>query len=116
MDAEYWYFVTFWGYMTSTAFFIFGQMVLLVALLKVTKICCLFIPTSSEVYDCNLWYNQIQMPPPISAGESLELSQTLFQPTIQRNVPLCQEEAVWLNPARVWQGLLAQVAHVALHP
>ena len=69
MDAEYWYFVTFWGYMTSTAFFIFGQMVLLVALLKVTKICGLFIPTSSDVYDCNLWYNQIQTPPPISAGE-----------------------------------------------
>ena len=42
------YFVTFWGYMSSTAIFMFGQMVLIVALLKITKICNLFIPTSSE--------------------------------------------------------------------
>ena len=54
----------------STAFFVFGQMVLVVALLKITKICCLFIPTSAEVYDRNLWYNQIQTPPTISTGKT----------------------------------------------
>ena len=46
----------------------FGMMVLLVALLKITNSCCVWVPSEAAIFNRNEWYNTVADGPEISIG------------------------------------------------
>lgn len=65
-SEDYWFYVTFWGYLMSTAISMFGMMVLLIALLKITNSCCVWVPSEAAIFNRNEWYNTVSDGPEIS--------------------------------------------------
>ena len=53
-------------------------MILLVALLKISKFCSSFIPFSADIYNRNLWYNQIVEAPKVSVETEVFAKKRLF--------------------------------------
>ena len=46
----------------------FGMMVLLIALLKITNSCCVWVPSEAAIFNRNEWYNTVADGPEISLG------------------------------------------------
>ena len=54
----------------------FGMMVLLIALLKITNSCCVWVPSEAAIFNRNEWYNTVADGPEISLGnDSNDLQQ-----------------------------------------
>ena len=54
----------------------FGMMVLLIALLKITNFCCVWVPREAAIFNRNEWYNTVADGPEISLGnDSNDLQQ-----------------------------------------
>ena len=49
----------------------FGMMVLLIALLKITNSCSVWVPSEAAIFNRNEWYNTVADGPEISVGNDL---------------------------------------------
>ena len=62
---------TFYINKTLKAISMFGMMVLLIALLKITNSCSVWVPSEAAIFNRNEWYNTVADGPEISVGNDL---------------------------------------------
>lgn len=53
-----WFYIQYGGFMVVSSLVVFGEMILLIGFLRIIKQVTRLVPSSFNVFDRNMWYNQ----------------------------------------------------------